>query len=231
MRDNTVVRSSEYSLTKTGFMNRVYAWMTVGLLLTGVVAFVVSNSPTLIQVLFSSKIIVFGLVGVQLVAVIGLSAMINRLSVVTAGMIFLAYAALTGLTFAMVFLAYTQQSIASAFIVTTASFAGLSAYGFATKRDLGPIGSFCIMGLFGLVAVSILSFFFHSLMANSIQMAMSVAGVIIFAGLTAYDTQRIKQLGMSRPDASQEAVLGALMLYLDFINLFLMILRLMGDRR
>lgn len=231
MRDNTVVRSSEASSIISTFMSRVYLWMTLGLLLTGIVAYVVSNNPAMLQAIFATKGVFIGLIIAQLAAVIILSAMINRLNIMVAGVIFLAYAALTGLTFSAIFIAYTQESIASAFIVTTVSFAGLSLFGYVTKRDLGPIGSFCTMGLFGLIGISILSFFFHSLMATPIQMALSVGGVIIFAGLTAYDTQRIKQLGLSRPEAGQEAILGALMLYLDFINLFLMLLRLMGNRR
>lgn len=158
--------------------------------------------------------------------------MINRISAAAAGITFLMYSALTGLTLSMIFVLYSGESITMAFATTAIAFGGLSMYGFVTRRDLGPIGSFCIMGLFGLIGLMFLSFFVTSLRSDSFQMAISVAGVLIFAGLTAYDTQRIKNLATS-PEfkMNQQAVYGALILYLDFLNLFLNLLRLMGDRR
>jgi FtsH-binding integral membrane protein len=156
------------------------------------------------------------------------------MSVAVASFVYVSYATLVGLTFSTLFLIYTTESISSAFFVTAFSFAGLSVFGYTTKRDLGPIGSFCMMGLFGLIGVIILGLFIPSMMGNTMQLTISVAGLIIFAGLTAYDTQRIKNLQFQYTTADQSrkgAIYGALVLYLDFINLFLNILRLMGDRR
>lgn len=234
-QDGTVVRGTPDVTETANFMSRVYLWMMIGVFLTGIVSYSVASNPVWASAIFSHPPIFWGLVIAQLLAVIVLSALIEKMNVALAGFIFLGYAALTGVTLSIIFLAYTQQSIASAFIVTTASFAGLSVFGYMTKRDLGPIGAFCIMGLFGIIAISILSFFVHSLMSNTVQMAISAAGVLIFSGLTAYDTQKIKllnaRIGNNTAIAKKEAIHGALMLYLDFINLFLSILRLMGRRR
>ena len=157
------------------------------------------------------------------------------MSSVTATLIYLAYAALTGLTLSVIFLIYTQDSIEQVFMITSFAFAGLSAFGYFTKRDLGPIGTFCTMGLFGLVGFSLISLFFPSLMTSQVSYVYSLAGVLIFSGLTAYDTQKIKAsniLGNEGTDEDhKETIFGALTLYLDFINLFMMLLRLMGGRR
>ncbi|HSW71335.1 MAG TPA: Bax inhibitor-1/YccA family protein, partial [Gammaproteobacteria bacterium] len=176
----------------------------------------------------------FGIMIFQLLAVIALSAAVQRMSVALAATIYALYATLVGVTFSVLFLAYSIQSISLAFFTTAFSFAGLSLYGFLTKRDLGPIGSFCIMGLFGMIAVMLLSIFIPSMMNTSLQLTISVIGVLIFSGLTAYDTQKIKALQYqfaSEEQARKGAIHGALILYLDFINLFISILRLMGNRR
>lgn len=215
-----------------GFMTQVYGWMTAGILLTAAVAIYVGNNPDLVAQIFTNQVFFWGLILVQFGAVIFLSAMINRISVPAAAITFLMYSALTGLTMSLIFVVYTQQSIAMAFLTTACGFGGLSVYGYTTKRDLGPIGSFCMMGLFGLIGLMILSFFFPGMNSNSMQLTFSIAGLIIFAGLTAYDTQRIKSLPGAFPGTvGQQAIYGALLLYLDFINLFLNLLRLMGDRR
>lgn len=215
----------------SAFMSRVYGWMTIGILVTALVAFTIGNDPALVQQIFANQLFFWLVIILQFGSVIYLSVMVNRMSAPAAAITFLAYSGLTGVTLSMIFVLYTQSSIASAFLTTAAGFAGLSLYGYTTKRDLGPIGSFCIMGLFGLIGIVLLSFFFPSLNSNSMQIFFSIAGLVIFAGLTAYDTQRIKALAYQGGGTGSQAVYGALVLYLDFLNLFLNLLRLMGDRR
>jgi len=217
------------------FMGRVYGWMAGGLCLTGAVAWDVAGNPALVQMIFGNRLLFWGLIIVQLGAVIALSGLINRINGLAATLIYLVYAGLTGLTLSSIFLAYTGSSIAQVFGVTAFGFAGLSGFGLVTKRDLGPVGSFCMMGLFGLVGFAVLSMFFPSLMGAGGSFVFSIVGIIVFAGLTAYDTQRIKAMnapGNEGTDAGRKtAIFGALTLYLDFINLFLSLLRLTGRRR
>lgn len=216
----------------SGFMSKVYGWMTLGILLTGIVAFAIGNNPELVARVFANQLFFWLVIILQFGAVIYLSAMASRISAAAAAITFLMYSALTGITLSMIFVLYTQQSIATAFMTTAAGFGGLSLYGYTTKRDLGPIGSFCYMALFGLIAIMLLSLFIPSLRGDTMQIVISVAGLLIFAGLTAYDTQRIKALAYTDSNnLGSQAVYGALMLYLDFLNLFLNLLRLMGDRR
>ena len=216
-------------------MSRVYGWMTGGICLTGFVAWNVSGNPQLVQTIFGNPALLWGLIIAQLGAVIALSWLINRISAMTATFLYLLYAALTGLTLSSIFLVYTGSSIAAVFLVTAFGFAGLSGFGFLTKRDLGPVGSFCMMGLFGLIGFGLLSMFFPRLMSAGASFVFSIVGIIVFAGLTAYDTQNIKAMnapGNEGTDAGRKtAIFGALRLYLDFINLFLSLLRLMGRRR
>jgi FtsH-binding integral membrane protein len=231
-RNYTVLRTK--TAASASFMSRVYFWMMAGIFMSGVTAFVVASSPTLMMSLAQNRGIFFGLVILQLVAVVALSAAVQRMSVAMASIIYALYCTLTGVTFSVLFLAYSMQSIALAFFTTAFAFGGLSAYGAVTKRDLGPIGSFCIMGLFGMVGLMLLSFFIPALAGTSVQLSISAIGVLVFSGLTAYDTQRIKALQYQFNDDDQArkgAIQGALILYLDFINLFISILRLMGDRR
>jgi FtsH-binding integral membrane protein len=217
------------------FMSRVYGWMTGGLFLTGAVAWEVSNNPAAMQAIFGNRLVFWALIIAQLGAVAALSGLINRINGLTATVIYLAYATMTGLTFSFIFLAYTGSSIAQTFGVTAFGFAGLSGFGFVTKRDLGPIGSFCVMGLFGLVGFGLLSLFLPGLQGEGANFIFAIVGIIVFAGLTAYDTQKIKAMntpGLEGTDAERKsAIFGALRLYLDFINLFLSLLRLMGRRR
>lgn len=219
------------SQTISSFMSRVYVWMMLGLLVTGAVAYQVGSNQELALRIFSNNAFLICLVVVQLGAVIFLSAMINRISAATAAITFVMYAALTGLTFSSIFLIYTQGSITSAFTTTAVGFGALSMYGFVTKSDLGPIGTFCTMALFGLIFFMLLQFFFPSLNGASTQHTVAIIGLLIFAGLTAYDTQKIKTLASEGMNTNQMAILGALTLYLDFINMFLFILQLMGDRK
>jgi uncharacterized protein len=217
------------------FMSRVYGWMTAGLCLTGAVAWDVSGNPELMREIFGNRLLFWGLIIAQLGAVAALGWAINKISAFVATLIYFVYAGLTGLTLSAIFLVYTSSSIAEVFGVTAFGFAGLSAVGFVTKRDLGPVGSFCTMGLFGMVGFAVLSMFFPSLMGGAGSFVFSIVGIVVFAGLTAYDTQKIKAMnvpGDEGTDATRKkAIFGALTLYLDFINLFLSLLRLMGRRR
>jgi FtsH-binding integral membrane protein len=216
------------------FMSRVYGWMTAGLCLTGAVAWNVAGNRELMQDIFGNRLLFWVLIIAQLGAVFALAGLINRISAFTATVIYFVYAGLTGLTFASIFLLYTGSSIAQVFGITAFSFAGLSAVGFVTKRDLGPVGSFCTMGLFGMVGFALISMFFPSLMNGAGSFVFGIVGIIVFAGLTAYDTQKIKAMNVAGDDTEmgrKKAIFGALTLYLDFINLFLSLLRVMGRRR
>lgn len=217
-----------------GFMTRVYQWMFIGVLLTAGVSTYIGTNESLAMSIASNKGLFWVLVIAQLGVVIGLSAMINRMSTALALGLFFLYSALTGVTFSTIFLIYTQASIQSAFFTTAIGFGGLSAFGYFTKKDLGPVGTFCSMGLFGLIGYSILAIFFPSMMGGTAGLVFSLIGLLIFAGLTAYDTQKIKAMGQyarSEEERSKVTVIGALTLYLDFINLFMIILRFTGDRR
>jgi len=217
------------------FMSRVYGWMTGGLCITGFVAWNVAGDPALVQTIFGNRMLFWALIIAQLGAVAALSFLINKINGAVATVIYIAYAALTGLTLSSIFLLYTGSSIAQVFGVTAFGFAGLSFFGLVTKRDLGPVGSFCMMGLFGLIGFALLSMFFPSLMGAGGSFVFSIVGIIVFAGLTAYDTQRIKAMNVPGSEgtdgARKTAIFGALTLYLDFINLFLSLLRLTGRRR
>jgi uncharacterized protein len=216
---------------RNGVMNRVYAWMTAGLLVTAAIASFVFNSTALSSLIFGNPLIFFGLFIVQIIAVIGLSAGINRMSPAAATAIFMGYAALNGLTLSALFMAYTQASLASTFFVTAGTFGAMSLYGYTTKRDLSTVGNVAIMALIGLLIASIVNIFLHS---AALYWVVTYAGVLIFVALTAWDTQKIKHLAAQVSDetsAGRIAVLGALTLYLDFINLFIFLLRIFGVRR
>jgi hypothetical protein len=215
-----------------GFFRSVYGWMTVGLGLTAVVALFTVSSPALMQMIFGNKLVFYGLVIGQVGLVIALSAAINRLSATAATLMFCVYAALSGLTFASIFVVYTQSSIASTFFVTAGTFGAMSLYGLVTKKDLSSWGSFLFMGLIGVVIASIVNIFLES---SAMTWVISCAGVLVFTGLTAYDTYSLKvlaQQGFAHGEERKKmAIIGALKLYLDFINLFLMLLRLLGGSR
>lgn len=226
--------SRELSRSNAAFMSRVYFWMMLGLIVSGVVAYLVASSPTLTAYIFSHSILWIGLIIVQLVAVVALSALINRMSATLTAAIYIGYAALSGVTFSAILLAFTQQSIAEAFFITAFAFTGLSIYGMVTKRDLGPLGTFCMTGLFGLIGFIVVTMLFPSILTNAVSMTINTITILIFSGLTAYDTQKLKNfnsMGSTAEVTQKMAINGALMLYLDFINLFLSILRLFGDRR
>lgn len=212
------------------YMNHVYSWMSVGLLLTGLVAWYASSSPALLGMLFKGMWV---LAIAQIGIVVVLSGMVKKLSGTVATALFMVYSILTGLTCSIYFLVYTGESIVSTFFVTTGMFAALSAYGYSTKRNLTGLGSFLFMGLIGMVLASLVNIFLKS---EPLMWAITYIGVFVFALLTAYDTQKLKQFGETLPTDDSDmfrryAIIGALTLYLDFINLFIMLLRILGDRR
>lgn len=227
-------RYSTSTQTLAAFMSQVYLWMMIGIFISGITAYWVASTPNMVMAIVQNKILFYGLIIFQLVAVIALSGWVQKMSVGVASTIYALYATLVGLTFSVLFMIYTAESISSAFFITAFSFAGLSLFGYTTKKDLGPIGSFCMMGLFGMIGVMLLAIFIPSMQSSGMQFAISIVGVLVFSGLTAYDTQRIKALQSqftSPLEARKGAIYAALILYLDFINLFINILRLMGNRR
>lgn len=214
------------------FMTKVYMWMAFGLFATAYASYMTINSEVLLQLIFGNKMVFYGLLIGEFLLVMGISALMQRMSSFMAMALFFLYAVMNGLTFSVIFLVYTQQSIVEAFGITAGMFAGLSAYGFFTKRDLSPMGAFMISALWGLILASVVNLFFHN---GIVTWITSVAGVVIFSGLTAYDTQKIKAMNVigneGTAEDTKEAVYGALILYLDFINLFLSLLRLFGRRK
>lgn len=214
------------------FVGRVYRWMGIGLGVTAAVALLVSSSPALVRAIFGTPALPLVLIVAQLGLVFAIGSAVNRASAALATGLFLAYAALLGVTMSVILLVYTAASIASTFAVTGGMFGCMSLYGWATKRDLTSMGSFLVMGLIGLILASIVNIFLAS---EALHWLLTYAGVAIFLGLTAWDTQKIKRIGM-RVDAESEqgkslAIHGALALYLDFVNLFLFLLRILGRRR
>ncbi|MCB0107676.1 MAG: Bax inhibitor-1/YccA family protein [Caldilineaceae bacterium] len=212
---------------------QVYGWMAGGLALTGLIAWYVSQSDALLSLVFGNQIVFFGLIIAELALVFGLSWGLTRMTATMATGAFLLYAALNGVTMAFIFLVYTNESIASTFLVTAGTFGAISMYGYTTKRDLTSWGTYLFMALIGLILASLVNIFLQS---SAIYWITTYAGVLIFVGLTAYDTQKIKELS-ARIDArdtenfQKMAIMGALRLYLDFINLFLYLLRILGKRR
>ncbi|WP_282182465.1 Bax inhibitor-1/YccA family protein [Aliiroseovarius marinus] len=213
-------------------MNKVYGTMSVGLLLTFAAAWAVGNNAAMMETLFTGftrYIVMFA----PLIMVFAFGAAINRLSAAGAQLFFYTFSAVMGVSLAYIFVIFTGVSIAQTFLVTAIAFAGLSLYGYTTKRDLGPMGAFLIMGLIGIIVASIVNIFIGSSM---IHFAISVIGVLIFAGLTAYDTQKIKTDYIAHAHAmdsewlAKSAIMGALSLYLDFINLFMFLLQFLGNR-
>ncbi len=211
-------------------MQQVYLWMTAGLLVTGAISSMIFNSPTLLEMLVKPFVFI-ALFVVELVLVIAISAFINKMSPTLATGLFILYAAVNGITLTPIFIAYTSASIATAFFTTAGMFAALTLYGSVTKRNLSGMGRFMLMGLFGLCIATLVNIFLKNTMLDFV---ISIFGVIIFAGLTAYDTQRLNQLASqanSEDEIGRFSIMGALILYLDFINLFLYLVRLFGRRR
>ena len=214
----------------TVFLRSVYGWMCAGLAVTAAVAYAISSSPAVTGALVANHFLFLLLFLAQLGVVFFLSARVDRLEPGTATLLFIAYAALTGVTFSVILLAYTGASIATTFAVTAGMFGALAVFGTTTTRSLAGFGQFLFMGLIGLVLASLLGMFWQN---SALQFLISVVGVIVFTGLTAWDAQRLKQMATQIPEAKlgSYAILGALSLYLNFINLFLFLLRFMGGRR
>ena len=213
------------------FMVRVYNWMTAGLGITGFMAYYIANSPTMLNIVFGNPIVPIVLIIAQIGLVFWLASRVMKMSTSKATGVFMLYAGLTGITLSSVFIVYTAASITSTFLITAGTFGAMSLYGYTTKKDLTSWGSFLFMGLIGIIIASVVNMFMESEMIHAI---ISYAGVLIFVGLTAYDTQKIKEMNIlgneGTDEDTKEAIQGALTLYLDFINLFLMLLRLLGDR-
>jgi FtsH-binding integral membrane protein len=214
------------------FIRRVYNWMGLGLAATALVALYTSGNPRLMRMIIGNPLVFFGLIIGELVLVIWLSAAINRLQYSTASAMFFLYSALNGLTLSVIFLAYTRTSIASTFFVTAGTFGATSFFGYTTKRDLSSWGSFLFMGLIGVIIASVVNIFLRSPM---IYWLVTYIGILVFVGLAAYDTKKLKEMAMAgfadEEAEGKSAVMGALALYLDFINLFLLLLRVLGSRR
>jgi FtsH-binding integral membrane protein len=212
------------------FLSKVYGWMFLGLLITAMTAFAVASSPALIEAVIVNRLVFWGLIIAQLGLVFYLSARVDKVAPTTAAGLFLLYSALVGVTTSVILLIYTATSIVSTFIITAGMFGTMAVFGSVTKRSLAGWGQFLFMGLIGVILASIVGLFWQS---DAMQFVISVVGVLVFTGLTAYDAQRLKHMAVALPDGrvGAYAVVGALSLYLDFINLFFFILRLTGGRR
>lgn len=212
-------------------IRKVYTWMALALAITGVTAYGVAISPNLINLIFGSKMVFFGLIVAELAMVMILTARLNKLSLTSATMMFIGYSVLNGVTLSSIFLVYTMSSIASTFFICAATFGVMSAYGAMTKTDLSSMGKLLFMGLIGLIIATLVNVFVGNSMLDLI---ISYVGVLVFVGLTAWDTQKIKMM-LADADYMDEstqklALIGALSLYLDFVNLFLYLLRIFGKR-
>lgn len=229
-----LIREQEGSLSLAfpALMRKVYVWMTLALVLTGITAYGVASSPGLMMTIFQTPAVMWGLIIAELAIVIAISAAINRLSLTTATLLFVLYSVLNGATFSLIFAVYTMSSIANVFFITAGTFGVMAAYGYFTKRDLSSWGKLLLMALIGLIIATLVNVFLVK--SSGFDLILSYAGVLIFVGLTAYDTQKIKQMLAMQTDmgegAQKVALLGALSLYLDFINLFLYLLRIFGRR-
>lgn len=214
------------------FMQKVYLWMTLALILTGYVAYRTAQSELLLGIIFSSSFVLFGIILVQLALVFWISSGIQRMSSNMAIGLFLLYSVSNGLTLSVLLIAYTGASVASTFFITAGMFGVMSMYGYTTKQDLSSWGNLLFMALIGFILASVVNIFLQS---SGLYWIISYTGVLVFVGLTAYDTQKIKQLAAQVIAESEEgrkvAILGALRLYLDFINMFIFLLRILGNRR
>jgi uncharacterized protein len=216
--------------TRTGVSDAIwvtYRWMTLGLATTGVVALGVAHNPAAVGVLLDNRILFYGLLFAQLGLVVAFSRMAMRVSTAAAALMFFAYAALTGVTFSTLFLVYTASSIGATFFITAGAFAGMSIFGATTHRDLSAVGRFGLFALIGVILASVVNIFLHS---SGLEWIITIVGVLLFAGLTAYDTQRLRALFESGETPANLPLVGALTLYLDFVNMFLFLLRIFGGR-
>lgn len=227
----TTERQWEVSEAFPVLMRKVYVWMTMALVITGFTAYGVATSPGILQAIYTNQILFWGLIIAEFAIVIGVSAAINRLSLTTATLMFILYSVINGALMSYIFLAYTASSIATVFFITAGTFAAMAIIGYTTKTDLTSLGKILMMALIGLIIATVVNLFIKS---SGFTLILSYVGVLVFVGLTAYDSQKIKQMLLQAPDAGEAAqklaLLGALSLYLDFINLFLYLLRIFGRR-
>jgi FtsH-binding integral membrane protein len=212
------------------FLRGVYGWMCGGLGITAATAWIVANSPSMVRAIATNSLLFWAIVIAQFGIVIALSARVGRLAAGTASALFIAYSALTGVTLSFILLLYTAESIASTFVITAGMFGSLALYGTFTRRNLSGFGQFMFMGLIGLVLASLVGMFWQN---DGLQFMISLVGVVVFAGLTVWDAQRLKGLALvtNTGGTSSYTIVGALALYLDFVNLFLFLLRFLGGRR
>lgn len=223
----------ESKAAQNALMRSVYTWMTLALAITGLTAMYMAKSMTILNIMSQNSMMFWGILIAEVVLVMYMTARINKISFTTATLLFIAYSILNGMTMSILFLVYTMSSIATTFFVTAGTFGAMAIFGYVTKKDLTRIGNLCIMGVIGIIIASLVNMFLHNSMMD---MIISYVGVLLFVGLTAYDAQKIKHLlsgdDIEVNESTQKiALLGALTLYLDFINLFIYLLRILGDRK
>ena len=229
----TMTRERELSMSEAFpiLMRKVYVWMTLALVITGATAYGVATSPGLMMTIATNKLLFWGLIIAEFGLVVAISAAINKLSLTTATLLFILYSVINGATLSFIFAVYTMSSIASVFFITAGTFAVMAVIGYTTKKDLTSMGKILFMALIGIIIATVVNIFLKS---TGLEMIVNYLGVLIFVGLTAYDSQKIKQMLLAAPDASEGAqklaLLGALSLYLDFVNLFIYLLRIFGRR-
>ena len=228
------LRNKDYAMSTAfpALMRKVFVWMTLALAITGLTAYGVATSPTILSLIFSSKVTFFGLIIAEFALVFAISGAINRLSLSTATMLFILYSVINGATLSSIFFAFSVATISKVFFITAGTFGAMALVGYTTKTDLTSMGKLLFMALLGIIIASVVNMFVAS---SGLDLILSYVGVLVFVGLTAYDTQKIKQMCQAAPDASEStqklALIGAVSLYLDFINLFLYLLRIFGNNR
>lgn len=228
------LRNKDYAMSTAfpALMRKVFVWMTLALAITGLTAYGVATSPAILSLIFSSKVTFFGLIIAEFALVFAISGAINRLSLSTATLLFILYSVINGATLSTIFFAFSVATIGKVFFITAGTFGAMALVGYTTKTDLTSMGKLLFMALLGIIIASVVNMFVGS---SGLDLILSYVGVLVFVGLTAYDTQKIKQMCQSAPDAGESAqklaLIGALSLYLDFINLFLYLLRIFGNNR
>lgn len=228
------LRNKDFAMSTAfpALMRKVFVWMTLALAITGLTAYGVATSPTILSLIFSSKVTFFGLIIAEFALVFAISGAINRLSLSTATMLFILYSVINGATLSSIFFAFSVATISKVFFITAGTFGAMALVGYTTKTDLTSMGKLLFMALLGIIIASVVNMFVAS---SGLDLILSYVGVLVFVGLTAYDTQKIKQMCQAAPDAGESAqklaLIGALSLYLDFINLFLYLLRIFGNNR
>lgn len=228
------LRNKDYAMSTAfpALMRKVFVWMTLALAITGLTAYGVATSPAILSLIFSSKVTFFGLIIAEFALVFAISGAINRLSLSTATMLFILYSVINGATLSSIFFAFSVATIGKVFFITAGTFGAMALVGYTTKTDLTSMGKLLFMALLGIIIASVVNMFVGS---SGLDLILSYVGVLVFVGLTAYDTQKIKQMCQAAPDAGESAqklaLIGALSLYLDFINLFLYLLRIFGNNR